>query len=66
MAVNISTIKTQCLALYAEAKTTELTDDDFAEGMAIIIANAVLSAEPQTQGLADTNGDTLLTNTTVL
>lgn len=45
MAVVKATIKTELLALYNQAKTTEMSESDFADSMADIIKDAILSAE---------------------
>ena len=44
MAVVKATIKSALLALYNSAKADEMTEDEFADGMADIIRNAILSA----------------------
>jgi len=48
MAVVKATIKAALLALYARAKTEELTDDQYADAEADIIRNAVISATVNT------------------
>jgi hypothetical protein len=45
MAVVKATIKTQLLALYNSAKSSPMTEDDFADEMATIIRAAILSAD---------------------
>lgn len=63
MAVSKSTIKTALKDLYASAKASELTDDQFADGMADIIRNAVLSITVTVSGV-QTGGSTITgTNT---
>jgi hypothetical protein len=44
MAVVKETIKTALVGLYTNAKNSEMTESDFADGMADIIRNAILSA----------------------
>lgn len=44
MAVVKATIKSSLLTLYNSAKNNEMTEDEFADGMADIIRNAILSA----------------------
>lgn len=63
MAVSKATIKTALKDLYASAKASELTDDQFADGMADIIKNAVLSITVTVSGV-QTGGSTITgTNT---
>jgi hypothetical protein len=63
MAVSKATIKTALKDLYASAKASELTDDQFADGMADIIRNAVLSITVTVSGV-QTGGSTITgTNT---
>lgn len=45
MAVVQATIKAQLLALYNDAKTTPMSEEDFADEMASIIRSAILSAD---------------------
>jgi len=45
MAVIQANIKAAKLALYNQAKTTEMTEEEFADAEATIEANAILSAE---------------------
>ncbi len=47
MAVIKATIAAECLALYTSAKASAMSDSDFADGMATIIQNAILSANVQ-------------------
>lgn len=44
MAVVEATIKAALLALYNDAKTEAMSEDEFAEGMAGIIRDAILTA----------------------
>lgn len=43
MSVSKETIKSQYLALYARAKSEEMSDDEYADAEAEIVKNAVLS-----------------------
>ncbi|NIA28344.1 MAG: hypothetical protein GWP06_00350 [Actinobacteria bacterium] len=45
MPTNHATIKAALLSLYNTAKTAEMSETDFADGMATIIQNAILSGE---------------------
>jgi hypothetical protein len=44
MAVDKNTISSELQVLYNAAKTSEMSEQDFADGMATIIKNAILSA----------------------
>ena len=44
MAVVKATIKSELIVLYNAAKSGEMTESEFADGMADIIRNAILSA----------------------
>lgn len=57
MAVNKTTIKNALKALYASAQSG-ITDDDFADEMADIIKDAILSADVQA-GITLTTPDTI-------
>jgi hypothetical protein len=57
MAVNKSTIKTALQALYTSAQSG-MTDADFADAMADIIKDAILSADVQA-GITLTTPDTI-------
>ena len=45
MAVVKATIKSALLSLYNSAKSGEMSESDFADGMADVIRNAILSAQ---------------------
>jgi len=48
MAVSQATIKAALLDLYNDAKSESMSEDDFADEMATIIRNAILSADVTT------------------
>jgi len=58
MAVVQATIKAELLALYNDMRTTEYTADQFADSMATIIRNAILSATVNA-GITLTTPDTV-------
>ena len=51
MAVVKATIKAELLALYNAAKSGEMSESEFADGMADIIRNAILSATVTVSGV---------------
>jgi hypothetical protein len=63
MAVVKSVIKASLLSLYNDMKTTEYTEDQFADAMADIIRDAILSATVNA-GILLTTPDTINGSTT--
>lgn len=51
MAVVKATIKAELIVLYNAAKSDEMTESEFADGMADIIRNAILSATVTVSGV---------------
>lgn len=51
MAVVKATIKDELIVLYNAAKSDEMTESEFADGMADIIRNAILSATVTVSGV---------------
>lgn len=51
MAVVKETIKDELIVLYNAAKSDEMTESEFADGMADIIRNAILSATVTVSGV---------------
>lgn len=58
MAVVQATIKAALLAVYNEAKAAPMTETDFADKIATVIADAILSAQVQA-GITLTTPDTI-------
>ena len=63
MAVSKATIKSQYLALYARAKSEEMTDDEYADAEAEIVKNAVLSITVTVAGVQSGGSTITGTNT---
>lgn len=63
MAVNKTTIKNALIALYTSAESSPMSKEDFADGMADIIKNAILTADVQA-GITLTTPDTINGSTT--
>ncbi len=65
MTISHSIIKEELLALIDRTKIEPTSSESYAEELATIIQNAILSATVKTAGLLDSAGDTLISDTSL-
>lgn len=61
--ISLDKIKSDLKGLYSETKAEEMSENDFADKMAVIIQDAILSATVKTQNLPVTGGYAIISDT---